>query len=68
MEAQPALRWSARDIVLHAVALEDLYRPVIPLDREMDRELALGNPQHGTKTWIQREVVGRSVELGERRS
>jgi hypothetical protein len=34
----------------------------------MDRELALGNPQHGTKTWIQREVVGRSVELGERRS
>jgi hypothetical protein len=54
--------------VLHAVALEDLYRAVIPLDREMDRELALGNPQHGTKAGIQREVIGRSVELGERRS
>ena len=66
MESQPAFRRPSRHVVLDAVALKDLHRAVVPLDREMDSELSLGNAQHSTETRLERDVVGRSVELGER--
>ena len=65
MEPQPALRRPARHVVLDAVALEDLHRAVVPLDREMDRELALRNAQHRTEAGLELDVVGRGVELRE---
>jgi hypothetical protein len=52
--------------VLDAIALEDLHRTIVPLDREMDRELPLRNAKHRAKGGLERDVVGRSVELGER--
>ena len=67
MEPQAALGRPPRDVVLDAVALEDLDRAVIPLDREMDRELALRDPEHGTKAGLELDVVGRGIELGEGR-
>ena len=68
VEPKATLRRPSRDVVLDAVALEDLDRAVIPLDREVDRELALGHAQHGTEARLERDVVGRCVELSEGRS
>ena len=67
MESQPAFRRPSRHVVLDAVALKDLHRAVIPLDGEMDRELSLRNTQHRPEAGLERDVVGRGVELGERR-
>jgi hypothetical protein len=53
--------------VLDAVALEDLDRAVVALDREVDGPLALGDAQHGAQPRVEGKMVGGRIELGERR-
>ena len=67
VESQAALGRTARDVVLDAVALEDLDRAVIALDGEVDRELALGYSEDGAQAGLERDVVGCGIELRERR-
>jgi hypothetical protein len=67
VEPEPAFGWPTRHVVLDAVALEDLDGAIVSLDREMDRQLSLRDTQHGSEARLERDVVGGSVELGERR-
>ena len=67
MVAEAALGRPARDVVLDAIAGEDLDAAVVQLHREADRELALRDPEHARMPGVEVEVVGRGVELGERR-
>ena len=60
----PPLRRSAADVVLDAVAGEDLDVAVVHGDREVDGELALRDAQHAAHAVIEVELVGGVVELG----
>ena len=60
----PPLPGAATDVVLDAVAGEDLHVAVIHGDREVDGELALRDPQHATHPVVEVELLGGVVELG----
>jgi hypothetical protein len=49
--------------VLDPVALKDFDGPIIPFDREVDRQLALRNAKHGTEAGLQPEMVSSGIEL-----
>jgi hypothetical protein len=66
VESQSALGRTSRDVVLDAVALEDLDRAVVTIHREADRVLALRDAEHGAKAGVERDVIGSGVELAER--
>ena len=66
MEPQPALGRAARHVVLHPVALEHLHGAVVEPDREANGQLAFRHPQDGAQPGLERQVVGRSVELLDR--
>ncbi len=63
MEAQPALGWTAGDVVLDAVASENLDAAVVPADWEAHRQFALRDAQHRPQAGFEAQVVGRGVEL-----
>src|SRR5450759_5147900 len=65
MEPDAALGRAARDVVLDAVALEDVQLPVVHLDRDRDDELAFGASQHLAHSRVEPENVSRPVELRE---
>ena len=61
--ADAALGRAAGDVVLHAVAFEDLERAVVHLGGDGDDHLALRAPQHLAESRFELQVVGRLVEL-----
>ena len=63
VEADAALRRSAVDAVLDAVAGEDLDAAVVHLDREVAGELALDLAQDLPELRLQPDDLGRGVEL-----
>ena len=64
--ADAAFARSARGVVLHAVAGEDLHHAVRHPHREVDRELALGRAEDPSHVWIEMELVRRDAELFKR--
>ena len=67
MESEAALGRAARDVVLHAIAREDLESiRRRSLHREMDRVLPLRDAQHGTQAGLEGDVIGGGVELRQR--
>ena len=65
--AEAALGRAAREVVLHAVAVEDAERAVVHLDGEVHGKLALAGAQHLAHALVEVQALGRGVELGERR-
>ena len=63
MVADPALGRAATEVVLDSVAGEDLDRPVIHVDREVDGELATRLAQDEAHPGIEIEAFGRQIEL-----
>src|SRR5512142_3186115 len=61
--ADAALGRSASEVVLDAVAGEDLHAPVVHVDGEVDCELAPGLTQDAPKPRVEVQLVGREVEL-----
>src|SRR4029078_13729896 len=64
--AEPALRRSARHVVLDPVAGEYLDRTVVELDGEVHGPFALRGAQDRAKLRCELQMVGSEVELGER--
>ena len=62
--ADAALPGPAADVVLHAVAGEDLHAAVVHGDGEVDGELTLRDAEHPTHAVVEIELVRRMVELG----
>ena len=62
--ADAALARPAADVVLDAVAGEDLHVAVVHRDREIDGELALRDAQHAAHPVVEVELVRGVVELG----
>ena len=63
MVADAALGRSAADVVLDAMAGEDLDVAVVEGDREVDGELSLRNAQDAAHAVIEVELLGGVVEL-----
>ena len=61
--ADAALGRAAAEVVLDAVAGEDLHGPVVHVDREMDGELATRLAQDEAHAGIEIEAIGREIEL-----
>ena len=64
--ADAALGRAAAEVVLDAIAGEDLDGAVVHVDREMDGELAARLAQDEAHAGIQAEALGREVELSLR--
>ena len=64
VEPQPALGRAAGDVVLDAEAGEHADRSVVELHRELDDELALGDPEDLAQAGLDVEVRGGGVVLG----
>ena len=62
VEADPALVGTARPVVLHAVAGEDVHLAVAEAHRHLDLDLAVGGPQHGGNVVGQLESLGGDSE------
>ena len=61
--ADAALGRAAAQVVLDAIAGEDLDRPVVHVDREVDGELAPWLAQDEAHARVEIEAIGRQVEL-----
>ena len=63
MEADAALGRAATQVVLDAIAGEDLDAAVVHLDREVDGQLATRLPEDPTEAGVQVEHVSGEIEL-----
>ncbi len=63
VEAQATLVWAQQVVVLDAVALEHLHRPVIHRDGEMDDQLVLRLREHRAHVGGDSDLLGGSVEV-----
>ena len=61
--ADAALGWAAAEVVLDAVAREDLDAAVVHVDREVNGELATGLAQDAAHPFVKVELLGGKVEL-----
>ncbi len=65
MEADPAFRGAAVDVVLDPVAGEDLELPVVHLDRNRDDYDGLGMLELLVDTGVELDLLRHPVELAE---
>ena len=61
--ADAALGRAAAEVVLDAIAGEDLDRPVVHVDREVAGELTAGLAQHEAHARVETQALGGEVEL-----
>src|SRR4029079_6472243 len=63
MITNAALRWSTRNVVLHAITFKHLHVAAVHLHRNRDDQLPLGIFQNVTHRGVEIEVVGCAIEL-----
>ncbi len=66
VEADAALGRAAGEVVLHAVALEDLQRAVVAPQRDRDLHRPAGRREHLVHALVEAELLDRLVELVQR--